>query len=96
MKLYHQKNLWRVVEKWKESYPKTKKDIYKELTALSPGSTSQDIRKIIGNDSWTSTLCGECKTPTDTWIEIGDEPCYESQTAYLCPECILKAGELVG
>jgi len=39
--------------------------------------------------------CGECETKADTLLQIGEEPDYESSTAYLCIDCTRKGMALI-
>jgi hypothetical protein len=87
-------------KRWKEQYfsrkhemEKDKEIIYKNLLALGENPDPDMVNKVIGNSSWTNTPdCSECGLDDNTpRIQAGEEPDYESQTAYLCEECIKKA-----
>ena len=57
-------------------------------------ATAEDVNTLIGNASWTRLECDECKKDSEAVIEIGDKPNYESNTAYICVDCIRDAFEL--
>ena len=81
-------------ERWRRSYFKTNnerhKGITKRLMDLKEPINSDEVEAIIGNKSWTQLdSCGECnKRPSDKIIQIGEEPEYESYTAYICVPCL--------
>lgn len=56
--------------------------------------SANSVNKIIGNDSWTTLRCNECDENKTAIVEIGQEPDYESMTAYVCKDCIAAAGRL--
>lgn len=60
----------------------------------SDKATAEDVNTLIGNASWTRLECDECKKDSEAVIEIGDKPNYESNTAYICVDCIRDAFEL--
>jgi hypothetical protein len=57
--------------------------------------TPKDIYDIIGNYSWTTQHCDECKEQVDTLIHLGEEPDYESVTFYICPKCLSESVDLL-
>src|SRR5690348_10271210 len=63
-----------------------------ELAALDPDTVDRAVvDEIIGNDSWTGLKCNECGDPdNDAVVQVGEEPDYESATAYLCLTCVEK------
>lgn len=73
------------------------RSIGKELLALDPETaTRSEVNKIIGNGAWVSEVtCGECGKQTWDIVEIGEEPDYESATAYICIDCLKKAVNLI-
>jgi hypothetical protein len=83
------KRLWR--------YGEDKKDIYYGLKVLDvETATADDVKKIIGNSSWAEyNPCDECGAVGVPTIEMGKELDYESNTAYLCLDCLNKAAELL-
>ena len=67
-----------------------------ELEALDKDkATAQDVAAIIGNESWTSLKCDECGNETETVVQVGQEPEYDSHTACLCVPCVKTAAGLV-
>ena len=87
--------------RWWEKYApfsnhsKDKLEIYKRLQQLDLNICSaEDVNNIIGNSSWTRNLiCSECEQDTDWVLRVGEEPDYESRTAYLCKSCVEKAAK---
>lgn len=76
---------------------RTKIQIYYELRDLLPDVASvDDVTAIIGNGSWTRLTCSECRRDVEIVIEVGEEPDYESCTAWLCINCVRKADEAMG
>ena len=82
--------------RWKYQYRIDIGDIQKRLDALGKEKNPDDVDKIIGNVSWTAIPpCTECgKENPDFVVMVGEEPDYESATAWLCAECIKKAMRL--
>lgn len=90
-----------VSAKWAEQYRddntalpngRTKAEVLVLLWALGPTPDPDEVDEIIGNGSWTSVRCGECDARPDEVVRVGEEPDYESATAYLCRWC---AGNVV-
>lgn len=89
-------------KKWAQAYRDSgygpdKKEITKKLNALTPEQlTPETVNAIIGNDSWTSVnSCDECgNEKPGAVVEVGQEPDYESNTAYLCAECVQRAAKI--
>ena len=66
-----------------------------ELSKLNPDTcTAEEVDTLIGNNTWTSKTCNECGNRAKDVIRLGEEPDYESQTAYLCKDCLTKAYNL--
>lgn len=94
-----------VAAEWRRQYgpgepysrDKDKQEIQRKLDALDPEkATGDDVERIIGNRTWTAVgECDECKRLTTALVELGDEPDYESSTAQICQECLLKALRLI-
>lgn len=63
------------------------------LDALPAPIDPDAVDRAIGNKSWTSVpACGECNASgLPAVAEIGQEPGYDSCTAYLCHACITAA-----
>jgi hypothetical protein len=63
-----------------------------KMKVLQPPFNPDEIDAIIGNSSWTHIAsCGECEKEAEAIMELGQEPDYESATAYLCLPCLGKA-----
>ncbi len=70
--------------------------VYQRLLALGPRPDPDQVDAVIGNTSWTEAgRCSECKATSPVLVRMGDEPDYESATAWLCPKCLSKALALV-
>lgn len=108
MKLITQRDLIQgVATRWDQTYRsrygtsedrpfngKTKEQISNGLHALDPNTASpDDVEKVIGNGSWTRLVCDECEKESDSVVQVGDEPEYESSTAYLCRKCAQLAAD---
>lgn len=68
-------------------------EVMNRLLALK-NPTEDQITSIIGNSSWTRNECTECKKDVNVVVELGEEPDYESSTAWLCLRCLQKAVSL--
>ena len=80
-------------EKW---FDYGKEAIYEKLLKLDSNATAEDVKDIIGNDSWTNLRCDECETDgLDVIIQVGQEPDYDSSTVNLCIDCSVKATSLL-
>ena len=86
------------LKRWMIQYPdniygEEKQIITEKLRNLGKNTDPDEIDKIIGNRSWTSVpACSECgKQDAPFVIRVGQEPDYESLTAFLCENCIKKA-----
>ena len=62
-------------------------DTLEALTTITPDI----INKVIGNSTWTQTRCDECNTKNIDVMQLGETPNYESNTAFICKECLIKA-----
>jgi len=51
--------------------------------------------KIKSKGEYSGIMCGECGKSVDAVIQIGEEPDFESRTAYVCLACLRKAMELL-
>ena len=84
-----------VAEKWRMQYLRStpdKMNILSGLLAIDKESAlSEDIAKIIGNTSWTELKCDECGQYVKEIIQLGQEPDYESSTAFICCDCLCAA-----
>ncbi len=98
VKIINERNQIRdVASRWREQYGQRKAAISERLDALDgETATAADVEAIIGNRSWTSVqACDECKREAAAVVEIGQEPDYESRTAYICLDCINAAAALL-
>lgn len=87
------KNQWCYNGRW--SYD-DKLVIYNKLIKLDTEvATEEDIKNIIGSNSWTSCRCGECNEDKQSIIVVGEEPDYDSATACLCLNCVEGALKLL-
>ena len=82
---YRLQNGWEVGDKQGE--------IYKKLIALGANPEPDDVELVTGHSSWTDCRCNECGECVDEIIIIGEEDSddYESVTASICKECLIKA-----
>lgn len=78
---------------WHDPFECDAKDVYERLVALPASASAADVAAIIGNDSWIGESCTECGERAI--VLVGQEPDYESATAYLCANCLQKLNELV-
>jgi hypothetical protein len=93
----------KVPDRWYEQYAPfdsqftvDKLSTYEKLKKLDTAlCTANDVYSIIGNSSWTTMICDNCKEITSWIIRIGEEPDYDSHTVCLCKNCLkLVAKEL--
>lgn len=91
-----------VVERWRRQYGSggygdDKLEILKRLESLDLETCSaSDVDQIIGNSSWTRLApCHECGAEGVQTVMLGQEPDYESYTAWVCKECLKKAIALI-
>lgn len=71
--------------------------ITRQLDALDvETATSADVAAIIGNESWVNPRsCDDCDARSWDIVRVGEEPDYESATAYLCRDCLQRALSLL-
>ncbi len=77
---------------------RSRKAVLAQLEALDLElATPHQVAEIIGNGSWTRLPgCSECREGDyQTVIQIGEEPDYESETAYICPKCLFRLADEV-
>ncbi|WP_157900143.1 hypothetical protein [Rhodoferax koreensis] len=89
--------------KWRwqyAGYPKNSEfsKISQKLEKLDVNSaTAEDVKNIIGNDSWCSPMgCNECGKSSWECVELGEPADYESRTAHICRDCLVAALALIG
>ena len=84
-----------VAEKWRIQYLNGSPDKLNILSGLlslnKETASSDDVAKIISNSSWTELKCDECKKYVKEIIQLGQEPDYESSTAWICGDCLEEA-----
>ncbi len=75
---------------------KTRGETLKQLQALDLNTcTAKEVNDIIGNESWTRmNLCDECGKQPNVLVQVGNEPDYDSHTAWLCLNCLSNANAL--
>lgn len=65
------------------------------LKTFDPETVSkEEIDNTIGNTTWTRDRCSECGDYYSEIFMLGEEPDYESNTAYLCTGCMQEAVNL--
>lgn len=94
-----------VAEAWRMQYApgghwgtwgEDKKAIYDKLSALDVETAStDDVKAIIGNASWTALVCDGCDASVKDAVQVGDPVDYDSSTAVLCRDCVVEALELL-
>lgn len=77
--------------KWQHIEFGSSKSIYESLLALGENPRPREVARIIGNESWTRTKCDECESFSSVIVRLGQEPDYESATAYICDNCLSLA-----
>jgi len=78
--------------RWMEQYPKDRNGIGKKLKELGETPDPATVNDITGNLSWTSTPhCSECQNIGMPVVQIGQEPDYDTNTAWICKKCMTKA-----
>lgn len=91
-----------VAKRWGQAYGKgqygqDKMETLSKLSLLDLETVSAEkVDEIIGNKSWTSQRCDECDEYVHSVVRLGMEPDYDSNTAYVCFDCLSKAAALVG
>lgn len=70
-------------------------NVGEELSKLNVETcTANEVNNLIGSD-WTTLTCDQCKEKVKSVVCVGEEPEYESKTAYICEDCLKKALALV-
>jgi len=83
-------------DRWVAQYQGDRDGIAAKIKALGESPDPDAVDRIIGNDSWTSVdRCSECDKQSDLIVRLGEEPDYESSTAWICPTCLRQALALV-
>lgn len=90
--------------KWSEQYPDSKRypqypdnlETGRKLATLTAPVNPDEVDRIIGNTSWTTpNCCNVCGKRNGPVVEVGEEPDYESSTAWLCFDCMRKVAKMV-
>lgn len=67
-------------------------DIGENLSSLGKTPSPDDVDETIGNGAWTTVpFCDECEKDSDLVVQLGEDPDYESNTAFICLECLRSA-----
>lgn len=79
-----------------KDFPGTKKTaaaIAEELRQLDKETASrEDVDFIIGNSSWTTLWCDECRQEVGAVVRLGESD--EERRMNVCPACILQAANV--
>lgn len=89
-----------IVDDWKEQHKGCRYPWYEEvlgkLSKLDLKTvSSEEISTLLGVDGWTSLTCNECGKEVKKVIRVGEEPNYETATAYMCKDCLSKAFSMI-
>ena len=86
-----------VARRWRSQYASiddsAKSEIGRKLEQMdSETATAADFAKVIGNSSWCKPkTCDECMNASWDVVMIGQEPDYDSHTAWVCANCLRAA-----
>ena len=82
-------------DNWNKQYKgrdcEYKELIGKELYNLGVNPDPDEVDRIIGNSSWTRTICDECGDRDIPVVLIGEQIDYESRYTYICLNCLNEA-----
>ncbi len=93
-----------VAARWAEQYYDASETMWpdkhnikiKLLSLDTETATSEDVKEIIGNYSWVSPYkCSECACISYDIVCLGEPEDYDSNTAWICKDCLVKALELI-
>lgn len=98
MKLIKQRDLIRTTaQRYEEQlfhtfgrYPARIEVLAKLRKLDAEAATASEIDEIIGVKNWCNSFCDECNENVSDVVQIGDEPDYESHTAWICKKCAPK------
>jgi hypothetical protein len=66
--------------------------IKERLMALGPSPEPDAVDAAVQNGSWTQVpACDECGGQPEIAVCVGQEPDYDSRTAFLCRACLVEA-----
>ena len=72
------------------------RDVAGELRALDPRTATVDqVNEILGRNMVYRLDCGECGEVAEALVQIGEEPNYETNTAYVCRAGLERALRLI-
>ena len=72
--------------------------VYNWLVELGKDPDPDDVDAVIGNKTWTRVTCDACVFSgygEGPWVQVGQEPDYDSCTATLCIDCFKEASQLL-
>ena len=91
-----------IAKRWHEAYcyrgrwdRKSQSEVYERLLTLGEDATEEQVTGIIGDASWTRTVCSECGCDVDLVVHFGEEPDYDAVWADVCLGCLRKAEQLL-
>ncbi len=88
-----------VARAWHQQYGATpapdKAEIGRRLDALEANATAKEVEDIIGNDTWTTLDCDECKRKVAAVVEIGDPSRDSYERRDVCKKCLRTALRLM-
>ena len=88
-RVYCKDEEWRTYDSWS---PVEK---HRQLLELGPNPDPDEVDRVMGS-TWTKHLCDECRNRSEgPWLELGQEPDYESRTAWICSDCLEQASNLL-
>lgn len=68
--------------------------IYRQLTALPPGSSEAALLALTGQPWWTQNICDECEQDCAVTVGLGQEIHHATDTKYICVACLEQALKL--
>ncbi len=84
-----------VAEAWKAQYPQLfgrNGEVYGQVVGASD---PDEVDRIIGNKTWTSILCNECKEFVEEAISFDVDIYEDYPSREVCKSCLLKALGLI-
>ena len=72
------------------------KDVRERFAELDPDTaTKEQIDTALGYTHWNNSFCDECEKHTTAVVEIGGMSGNETNTAWICADCISKAAVML-